>query len=102
MHTFPQLLQYLLQSSAVFNLHSTVGHRPIEHEVFALLMRHLALVNRQHSFRTDVRTSFVLTRTIGVILNGGSLGEQLPSRLLKVEKLLVKAIEVSYFSILIH
>lgn len=70
----------------------------IEGKVFTKMMEHLAPINRTYPHRSDELTSFILTRTIGVMVNGGSLGVQLPSRMLKAEQVLAKAFEVSLYA----
>lgn len=95
MQTFGHFMEHSLRPGAIFDANGTDGHRRIEHKVFALLMQHLAPINRKHSFRTDKRTSFVLTKTIGIVLNGNALGALSPSGLLQVEALLIQAFEVS-------
>lgn len=63
-------------------------------QAFELLMKHLAPIDREYPLRNVKRTSFILTKTIGVVINGHRLGNLLPSQLLRAEIILVKAFKV--------
>lgn len=95
--TFDGLFDRLLRPGADFDMFGAQRHRRMEYQVFASIMRSMAPIAREHPYRRDNLPSFILTKTIGVILNGDALGALLPSQLLPVENLLRSAFEVSEY-----
>lgn len=94
--TFAQFMEHLQQPGGIFDRNNTDGYQHLQLSVFKLLMEVFSSINRKYPFRStgSARRSFVLTHSIGVIINGSSLGNLHPSQLLKVEKLFVKAFKV--------
>lgn len=90
--TFKQFINDLQHPDKLINSNNPAGYSQIEIQVFGMLIQHLAPIRRE--FRDVKRTSFVLTKTIGVVLNGNLFDGVPPSRMLKTEKFLFYAFNV--------
>lgn len=91
--TFDHLMMHLQRPGAIFDVDNANGHRSIESQIFAIFMTNLALINQND--QNVKRSSFSITKTIGIVINGNELGHLMPSQLLKVEKLFVQVFKVS-------
>lgn len=88
-------MKHLQRPGAIFGSKIVDEYLESEPHVFALFMQRAATINRENPMQNNKRTSFNLSKTIGIIINGEPLGDLRPSQLLKIEKILVKSIKVS-------
>lgn len=92
--TFDEFMQHLQQPIGIFDVNHVNEYCQSMPRVFEMLMRMLAPIHRKYPSRHGERTSFILTKTIGIVFNGHLMPILPPSHLLKIEKVLFKAFKV--------
>lgn len=96
METYQQFIEYLERPNGIFDANDTHKYGQMQQRVFVLLMHIITQVNILFPFGSDERTtSFVLTKTIGVVSNGEAIDYLQPSQMLKIEKFFYKLLKVS-------